>query len=157
MVSLGHNILSYFVVNMVDIGSSNSLSFRHQAITWTNAELLLIRPSRTYINQFLFAILMFSSKKMHLKMGPYITRTSAATVLNMQDYKKIEKNKSLSSRITSAIPVLCNDKKCKYIISKFPKINLAWQELPHQMYSASFTWEQFLKKCSPTCVHRSHF
>ena len=102
------NILSYFVVNMVDSGSSNGLSFRHQAITWTNAELLLIRPSRTIINQYLFAILMFSSKKMHLKMGPCITRTSAATVLNMQDYKKIENKANLRDLIAATGLVISN-------------------------------------------------
>ena len=39
-----------------------------QAITWTNADLLLITPSEKYFNKILFVIQKISLKKMQLKM-----------------------------------------------------------------------------------------
>ena len=53
------------------IGLDNGLSpGRHQAIIWSNAGILFIRPSRKGINfsEILIAIGTFSFKKMHLKM-----------------------------------------------------------------------------------------
>ena len=58
-------------MNWVIIGSGNSLSLvRRQAITWTNADLLLIVPLGTSFNEVLIGILSFSFKKVHLKMSP---------------------------------------------------------------------------------------
>ena len=49
------------------IGSDNGLSpSRRQAIIWTNAEILLIRPSGTNFSETLIEIDVFSFKKMHL-------------------------------------------------------------------------------------------
>ena len=42
---------------------------RHQAITRTNVNLLLIRLLRTHLNDILFEKLLFSFKKMNLKMS----------------------------------------------------------------------------------------
>ena len=42
---------------------------RRQAITWTNARILLIGPSETNFSDILIGIQMFSFKKMHLKMS----------------------------------------------------------------------------------------
>ena len=42
---------------------------RHQAITWTNAGILLIGPLGTKLNEILIKIHTFSFKKMHLKMS----------------------------------------------------------------------------------------
>ena len=54
-------------VNWVSIGSDNGLSpGRRQAIIWTNADILSIRPQGTYFNEILFEIQIFSFKKMHL-------------------------------------------------------------------------------------------
>ena len=51
------------------IGSDNGLSpGRRQAITWTNAGLLLIGPLGTNFSEILFGIQTFSFKKMHFKM-----------------------------------------------------------------------------------------
>ena len=52
------------------IGSDNGLSpSRHQAIIWTNAGILLIRPSGTNFSEILIEIDVFSFKKMQLKMS----------------------------------------------------------------------------------------
>ena len=52
------------------IGSDNGLSpGRCQAIIWTNAGILLIRPLGTNFNEILIEIHTFSFKKMHLKMS----------------------------------------------------------------------------------------
>ena len=51
------------------IGSDNGLSPDwHQAIIWTNAGILLIRPLGTNFSEILVKIHIFSFKKMHLKM-----------------------------------------------------------------------------------------
>ena len=41
----------------------------HQAIIWTNAEILLIAPLGANFNEILFEIYIFSFEKMHLKMS----------------------------------------------------------------------------------------
>ena len=52
------------------IGSDNGLPpDRRQAIIWTNAGLLLIRPLGTNFSEILIQILTFSFKKMHLKVS----------------------------------------------------------------------------------------
>ena len=52
------------------IGSDNGLlPDRHQAITWTNAGILLIGPLGTNFSEILIRIETFSFKKMHLKMA----------------------------------------------------------------------------------------
>ena len=52
------------------IGSDNGLPpSRHQAIIWTNAGILLIRPLGANFSEILIEIYTFSFKKMHLKMS----------------------------------------------------------------------------------------
>ena len=52
------------------IGSDNGLlPRRRQAIIWTNAGILLIRPLGTNFTEILFSNQTFSFKKMHLKMS----------------------------------------------------------------------------------------
>ena len=52
------------------IDSDNGLSpGQHQAIIWTNAEILLIGPLDTNFNDILIGIQTFSFKEMHLKMS----------------------------------------------------------------------------------------
>ena len=52
------------------IGSDNGLSpGRLQAIIWTNAGILLIRPLGTNFSEILIGIQTFSFKKMYLKMS----------------------------------------------------------------------------------------
>ena len=51
------------------IGSDNGLlPGRHQAIIWTNAEILLIEPLRTNLSEILIESHTFSFNKMYLKM-----------------------------------------------------------------------------------------
>ena len=52
------------------IGSDNGLSpGRRQAIIWTNAGILLIRPRETNFSEIFIEIYTFSFNKMHLKMS----------------------------------------------------------------------------------------
>ena len=58
------------VAKLTIIGSDNGLSpGRRQAIIWTNAGILLIRPLGTNFSEILIRIQTFSFKKMHLKMS----------------------------------------------------------------------------------------
>ena len=58
------------VSKLTIIGSDNGLSLgRHQAIIRTNAGILLIRPLGTNFSEFLVEILIFSFKKMRLKVS----------------------------------------------------------------------------------------
>ena len=60
-----------YVSNPTIIGSDNGLSpSRRQAIIWTNAEILLIRPIGTNFSEMLIEIHIFSLKKMHFKWSP---------------------------------------------------------------------------------------
>ena len=54
----------------VSIGSGNGLSpDRHQAITWTNADLLIIGSLGTNCSEIGIKIQKFSFMKMHLKIS----------------------------------------------------------------------------------------
>ena len=58
------------VSNLTIIVSDNGLSpGRRQAIIWTNAGILVIRPSGTNFSEMLIEIDVFSFKKMHLKVS----------------------------------------------------------------------------------------
>ena len=58
------------VSKLTIIGSENGLSpSRRQAIIWTNAGILSIRPSGTNFSETWIKINVFSFKKMHLKMS----------------------------------------------------------------------------------------
>ena len=60
----------YASVNCLSISSGNGLSLiRHQAITWTNAGLLLIGLLGTNFSEIRIGIPSFSFKKMHLKLS----------------------------------------------------------------------------------------
>ena len=63
------------VSDLTIIGSDNGLSpGRHQAIIRTNARILLIRPLGTNFSEILIEILIFSFKKMRLKVSSAKTR-----------------------------------------------------------------------------------
>ena len=58
------------ISDLTSIGSDNGLSpGRRQAIIRTNAGILLIRPLGTNFSEFLVEILIFSFKKMRLKVS----------------------------------------------------------------------------------------
>ena len=59
----------YALVNWVSIGSDNGLSpVLHQAITWTNADLLSIGPLGIKFSEIQIEIQNFSFMEMHLKI-----------------------------------------------------------------------------------------
>ena len=69
------------VSGWVIIGKGNGLSpFRRQAITWTNAGLLLIALMGTNLSEIWIGILSFSFKKMHSKMSS----AKMATILSRE-------------------------------------------------------------------------
>ena len=64
-------LVQHIWMNWVSIGSDNDLlPVRHQAITWTNAELLSIRPLGTNFSEIRIKIQSFSFMEMHVKMSP---------------------------------------------------------------------------------------
>ena len=59
------------VVKLTIIGSDNGLSpYRRQAIFWTNAGILLIRPLGTNFSDISIEVMILSFKKMRLKVSP---------------------------------------------------------------------------------------
>ena len=57
--------------NLTIIGSDNGLSPGcHQAIIWTSAGILLIKPLGMSFSKILLEIITFSFKKLHLKVLP---------------------------------------------------------------------------------------
>ena len=63
-------VMQIWVTDLTISGSDNGLSpGRRQAIIRTNAGILLIRPLGTKFSEILFKILIFSFKKMRLKMS----------------------------------------------------------------------------------------
>ena len=76
------------VSKLTIIGSDNGLSpCRRQAIIWTNAGILLIRPLGTNFSEILIEINTFSFKKIHLKMssgnGDHFVSASMSSGLNI--------------------------------------------------------------------------
>ena len=76
LTSLPHSLTHWgwvthkFVSKLTIIGSDTGLSpNQRQAIIWTNAGILLIRPIGTNFSEILIEIHIFLFKKMHLKMS----------------------------------------------------------------------------------------
>ena len=70
IISLTHwgRVTHICVSKLITIGSDNGLSpGRRQAIIWTNAGILLIRPLGTNFSEILIEIYRFSFNKMYLK------------------------------------------------------------------------------------------
>ena len=62
--------VTHICVNKLIIGSDNGFSpGRRQAIIWTNAGILLIRPLGTQCSEIWIEINIFSLKNMHFKMS----------------------------------------------------------------------------------------
>ena len=80
------------VSKLTIIGSDNGLSPGwRQAIIWTNAGILLIRPLGTNFNEMLIEIHTFSFKKMHLKLssGKYRPSCLGLNVLTPDEYARL--------------------------------------------------------------------
>ena len=77
------------ISEIITFASDNGLSpGRRQAIIWTNAGILLIRPLGTNFNEILIEIHTFSFKKVHLKMSsgklrPFCLGLNVLTVLKV--------------------------------------------------------------------------
>ena len=70
----------------ISIASDNGLSLgQHQAIIWTKAWILVIRPLWTNLNEILIEIYTVSYKKIHFKMlsGRWWPYCLGLSVLNM--------------------------------------------------------------------------
>ena len=84
------------VGNLTIIGSDNGLSpGRRQAIIWTNAGILLIKPLGTNFSEILIEINTFSFKKIHLKMSsgkwqPFCLGLNVLTYLAPSTFRLIQ-------------------------------------------------------------------
>ena len=87
------------VVELAIIGSDNSLSpGRRQAIIWTNAGILLIGPLGTNFTVILIEILLFSFKKMRLKVSsakwrPFCLSLNVLNLVSKDDSLKLSLHK----------------------------------------------------------------
>ena len=85
-----------YVSKLTVIGSDNGLSpSRRQAIIWTNAGILLIRPPGTNFNEIFIEIHIFSFKKIHLKMLSGKWRPFCLS-LNVLTHKRLETHACLA-------------------------------------------------------------
>ena len=74
----------YASVKLTNISSDNGLSpIRRQAIIWTNAVIVSIRPQGTYFSEILLKIPKFSFKKIHLKISCAKWRPQCVNILNL--------------------------------------------------------------------------
>ena len=130
--------MTHICVNKLTIiGSDNCLSpDRRQAIMWTNAGILLIRPSGTNFSEILIAIDVFSFKKIYLKMSsakwrPFclglnvLTAFSGCSKDTVIDIISFQLNFNRSSYISNMayldIKVICF--KCIYLINRLCREN----------------------------------
>ena len=87
------------------IGSDNGLSpARCQTIIWTNAGILLIRPSGTNISEILIEIGVFSFKKINLKMSsakcrPFCHGLNVLTIFPMSAHTEIIAIHNISAHV----------------------------------------------------------
>ena len=94
------------------IGSDNGLSpGRHQAITWTNAGILLIGPLGTNFSKTLIRMQIFPFMKMHLKMlfakwRPFCLSLNVLTPDGTRSSVGIALNEDLSSSLFANYTVL---------------------------------------------------
>ena len=113
-------------VNCLSIGSDNGLSpERHQAIIWTSADTLSIRPQGTYLNEILLEIQISLFKKMRFNMsakwrpfcpGEWVNYTSSRSVSGSEIHYYVRCHESTGKPV-SAGPLL--GFKCQYFLSFF--------------------------------------
>ena len=96
------------VSKLTIIGSDNGLSpSRRQAIIWTYAGILLIRPWGKNFSEVLIEIYGFSFKKMHLKMSSAKCRPFCLglNVLSMENLSKERDSPGQKSASTKFFPL----------------------------------------------------
>ena len=87
---------AYMSLIWISFGSGNGLlPVRHQAITWTNVDLLSIRPLGINFSEIRIKIYNFSFTKMHLEMssvkwGPFCSGENELTPENRRPVKYFE-------------------------------------------------------------------
>ena len=85
-------VMHICISKLTTTGSNNGSSpSQHQAIIWTNTEILLTRPLRTNSSEMLIKIYTFSFKKMHLKMSKckltiIMSRSQCVTCIEVYPY-----------------------------------------------------------------------
>ena len=104
------------VTQLTIIGSDNGLTpGRRQAIIWTNVGMLLIGPLGTNFSEILIEIIIFSFKKMRLKVSSAKWRPFCLglNVLNVKEWKPNDDGAS-----TEVIPSKCN-RRHKEVCNKY--------------------------------------
>ena len=132
------------VSDLTSIGSDNGLSpGRRQAIIWTNAGILLIRPLETNFSEFLVEILIFSFKKMRLKVSsvkrrPFCLGLNELIQLNLSPYgitwpqwiKLLKRHLTVSYGVT----IMCMGVHCEQCRGKEQQ-NIYWGSvLPDRIF-----------------------
>ena len=103
-----------YVGKLTIIGLDNGLSpGRHQAISWTNAGILLIGSLGTNFSEIVVEIQTFSFKKMYLKVssGKWQTFCFGLNVLT----GRFHPWGRMSTTCATKVSVVRDDRKCKYI------------------------------------------
>ena len=119
------------------IGSDNGLSpDRRQAVIWTNAGILLIKPLGTNFSEILIGIQTFSFKKLHLKTSSAKWRVFwlglnelNVPVLNkafVWRYGEKVKNQSLDVLCFHGYLILPIYQRCQNIIYHFQRFNVSF-------------------------------
>ena len=151
-----HICVAYLTI----IASDNDLSpTRRQAIIWTNAGILLIRPLGTNFSEILIEIHTFSFKKMHLKMSS-AKRLPFCLGLNVLNAVSWEKKLSFWLHCNWSLKVkwliswigtsLCRGLSfVRWLSSKMPygEMVLKWPEWDHRkqmlVKASHYTWCHF--------------
>ena len=115
-------VMHICVGKLTIIGSNNGLSpGRRQAIIWTNAGKLLIRPLGTNCSEILIGIKTFSFKKMYLQMSSAKWRPFYLSLNVLMDHVNILATDNISQQIMAqhtmcifdGIYCMCSDSSIK--------------------------------------------
>ena len=157
------------VDDLTIIGSDNGLSpWRHQALIWINAGLLLIGPLGTNFSEILIEIVTFSFKKMHLKVSsakrrPFCLGFNVLTVylswiLECLSHSDQLTLKSSEPKDTQNFCIQKTVSEHRYVLTsynfllKYKIISFPWREF--QMFSDMFmTFPGKDLMCSLLCKH----
>ena len=156
------------VSNLTTTGSVNGLSpGRHQAITWTNAGILLIGPLGTNFSEILIRIPTFSFKKMRLKissarwrpfcLGLNVLNESILTQLYFIFFSKnISSLKWLtfSNQIKISIIISSDDyRPTPKVMLHWPKVISGWPG-GHTPVISLYKWSYFFTSAISRKVHK---
>ena len=120
--SLRPNDAYIYISKLTNIGSDNGLSpDQCQAIIWTNAGRLFIRPLGTDFSEIFIQIYAFSFKKMDLKMlsGKWRPSCLGPNVLTNRDWLQSHQGKVITSIIKCGMKLLIHSQTSTVAPSKF--------------------------------------